>query len=60
MFIKINYAGQEIYLNAYQIAHFQILGDNSVIIFLVNGEKRTHQGNSHLFLQQIQSLSTKP
>lgn len=60
MFIKINYAGQEIYLNAYQIAYFQILGDNSVIIFLVNGEKKTHQGCFHLFLQQIQSLSTKP
>jgi len=60
MFVKINYAGQEIYLNAYQIAHFQVLGDDSVVIFLVTGEKRTHYGGSHLFLQQIQSLSTKP
>ena len=60
MFIKINYAGQDIYLNVYQIAHFQILGDDSVVIFLVTGEKRTHYGGSHLFLQQIQSLSIKP
>lgn len=53
MFIKINYAGSDLYINTRNILSFSILGDDTVYITLVDGSKLSHQGGSHSFLSQL-------
>lgn len=55
MFIKINYAGADLYINTHNILSFQILGDDTVYFTMIDGSKLSHHGGSHQILNQLPS-----
>lgn len=53
MFIKINYAGADFYINTRNILSFQILADDTVYFTMIDNSKLSHHGGSYEILNQL-------